>query len=432
MRPYLRLFAIACVLVIASIAWAVFGGVMTARTHGQTYQPGNRVADLWGPAHDQFAPPLSFHWSTEEEGVKEVREDDRVRKIRERKTVRHSKELALASTEVEVDLSLDERRKGLIWYPLYDVAFEGRWSYRHDEPRAGTLVLSFSFPDTHSIYDGFRFVVDGADLAHTFKPQDGKVSHTMAVAPGQEVDLRVGYESRGMTHWAYRPSAGGSVANLKDFSLRMRTDFSKIDFPAYTLSPSDKEATSGGWLLDWRFEQVVTGHGVGMIMPERIQPGELAAALSFSAPISLLFFFVVVFVLATLRGIDVHPLNYLLIAAAFFSFHLLFGYVVDHVDVVSAFALCSAVSMLLVTTYLRLVVSSRFAFVEAALAQLVYLIGFSLAHFFEGFTGLTVTVLSILTLFLVMQLTGRVRWSEALRPARSSQALMEEAASSSP
>ena len=62
-------------------------------------------------------------------------------------------------------------------------------------------------------------------------------------------------------------------------------------------------------------------------------------------------------------------------------------------------------------------VSSRFALREAALAQLVYLIGFSLAHFFEGFTGLTVTVLAIVTLFVLMQLTGRVRWSEVLSPA---------------
>ena len=30
--------------------------------------------------------------------------------------------------------------------------------------------------------------------------------------------------------------------------------------------------------------------------------------------------------------------------------------------------------------------------------------------FWEGFTGLAVTVLSILTLFLLMQLTGKVRW----------------------
>ena len=63
-------------------------------------------------------------------------------------------------------------------------------------------------------------------------------------------------------------------------------------------------------------------------------------------------------------------------------------------------------------SYLRLAVGPRFAFVEAGLAQLVYLVGFSLAHFWDGFTGLTVTVLGIVTLFALMQLTGRIRWSE--------------------
>jgi hypothetical protein len=37
---------------------------------------------------------------------------------------------------------------------------------------------------------------------------------------------------------------------------------------------------------------------------------------------------------------------------------------------------------------------------------------FSYAFFFKGFTGLAVTVGSILTLFVVMQITGRVRWAE--------------------
>jgi inner membrane protein involved in colicin E2 resistance len=151
-----------------------------------------------------------------------------------------------------------------------------------------------------------------------------------------------------------------------------------------------------------------------MVTPSRAQPGELAALLSFSAPVSLFFFFLVIYVLATLRGIDIHPMNYFLIAGAFFAFHLLFAYSVDHLPVEAAFAICSAVSVGLVTSYLRLVVSTRFALREAALAQLVYLVGFSLAHFWEGFTGLTVTVLAIVTLFLLMQLTGRVRWSELL------------------
>jgi hypothetical protein len=54
----------------------------------------------------------------------------------------------------------------------------------------------------------------------------------------------------------------------------------------------------------------------------------------------------------------------------------------------------------------------RFAAVEAALAQLIYLVLFSYAFFFQGFSGLAVTIGSILTLFVVMQMTGRVRWAE--------------------
>ncbi len=61
----------------------------------------------------------------------------------------------------------------------------------------------------------------------------------------------------------------------------------------------------------------------------------------------------------------------------------------------------------------------RFAAVEAGLAQIVYLVLFSYAFFFEGYTGLTVTAGSIATLFAATQLTGRVRWPEkfARQPA---------------
>ncbi|MFT3772149.1 MAG: inner membrane CreD family protein [Minicystis sp.] len=274
--------------------------------------------------------------------------------------------------------------------------------------------MSFHFPNPQGIYDAFTFVVDGQ--AQDPKPEKGAVEATIPVVPGQRVEIAVAYKSRGLDEWRYVPDAG--VASLKDFSLKMRTDFADIDFPASTLSPSVREQDGSGYRLAWTFQQVVTGHAIGMAMPTRVQPGQLAASLSFSAPISLLFFFVLLLVLARLRGLDLHPVNYLFLGAAFFSFHLLFAYTVDHLHIVPAFIVASATSVILVTSYLRLVVSPRFAFVEAAAAQLVYLVGFSLAHFWEGFTGLAVTVLSVLTLFLLMQLTGRIRWGSPGAPVR--------------
>jgi hypothetical protein len=45
---------------------------------------------------------------------------------------------------------------------------------------------------------------------------------------------------------------------------------------------------------------------------------------------------------------------------------------------------------------------------------------FSYAFFFEGFTGLAVTVGSIVTLFILMQATARLDWSQVFgNPKRS-------------
>ena len=105
-------------------------------------------------------------------------------------------------------------------------------------------------------------------------------------------------------------------------------------------------------------------------------------------------------------------MNYFFLSAAFFAFHLLLAYLVDHVNIHAAFLIASATSIALVVSYLRLVGGARFAFLQAGVAQLVFLVLFSYAFFFEGYTGLTVTVGSVLTLFVLMQATARVDWSD--------------------
>jgi hypothetical protein len=37
---------------------------------------------------------------------------------------------------------------------------------------------------------------------------------------------------------------------------------------------------------------------------------------------------------------------------------------------------------------------------------------FSYAFFFDGYTGLSITIGAILTLFVVMQMTARVQWAQ--------------------
>jgi len=199
---------------------------------------------------------------------------------------------------------------------------------------------------------------------------------------------------------------------VQNYRLRMNTDFKDIDFPDNTLSPTEKREAGTGWQLNWTFKNLLSGYRIAMTMPAKLQPGPLASEISFFAPVSLFFFFFVIFILTTTRDIELHPMNYFFLAAAFFAFHLLLAYLVDHLNIYWSFTIASLVSVLLVISYLRIVVGARFALREAALAQVTYLVLFSFAFFFRGYTGLSITIGAILTLFLVMQMTGKIRWAE--------------------
>ena len=108
-------------------------------------------------------------------------------------------------------------------------------------------------------------------------------------------------------------------------------------------------------------------------------------------------------------------MNYFFIGTGFFAYHLLLAYLVDHISIHLAFWICSAVSIFLVVSYMRLVVGARFALVEVGISQFVYLVLFSYTFFFEGYTGLAITIMCIVTLFVVMQFTGRMDWETVFR-----------------
>jgi hypothetical protein len=292
------------------------------------------------------------------------------------------------------------------------VQFAGAYEFVNpdDQPREVTFTLHL--PAQQAIYDDVVFTVNGAPLA--LENVKDETYGKMTVLPHQTASLNVGYRSQGLDSWHY--SFGDSVSHVRDFELRVATDFNGFDFPENTLSPTRENKTPQGAELVWGYKNLVSGYKIGLALPQKLQPGPLAGRISSFAPVSLLFFFFVLFVLTTIRGIELHPMNYFFLACAFFSFHLLMAYLVDHISIHAAFAICSVISVFLVVSYLRLVVGMRFAALEAGMAQMIYLVLFSYAFFFEGFTGLAITIGAILTLFIAMQMTARLRWADKFAP----------------
>jgi hypothetical protein len=286
------------------------------------------------------------------------------------------------------------------------------------------VKVHFNFPSTTAIYDGFVFRVAGAAVPAISDLSRGAEA-SVSLPPHGSVPIEVSYTSRGLGDWIYAFSGDG-VAQVQDFDLTVHTDFDAIDFPAGTLSPTTRERDGAGWRLGWRFASLVSGQRIGMDLPDRLNPGPVTARITWFAPVSLLFFITVLVILGVLRGQNLHPMNYAFLSAAFFAFHLLLAYLVDHLDLNVSFAIAAVTSVALVVTYLRLVAGTRFALLEAGLAQFVFLVLFSYAFFFEGYTGLTVTIGAIVTLFVLMQLTARVDWGAVFARRGERMALSNE------
>ena len=400
-----RIIAITFIFICTAIAWAILGATIFARTYDSSSVSSGQVESTWGAPQNQAPPTASFKKQVSKDG--ETVENGVI--VKKTWTEDVPVDLPLESSKINVDLDLDHRQKGLLWYSTYRVHFSGLYSFRNTSDKDQTVTFQLAFPTAQAIYDDLTFNVDGNPTSITNEKSIAKAS--VNVGAGKTAQLQVGYTSQGLNQWRYSFGAG-EVTQVKDFNLHMTTNFKDIDFPENTLSPTQKSQNDKGWELTWSYKNLLSGYQIAMTMPENLQPGPLAGRISLFAPVSLFFFFFLMLIITTMRGIDLHPMNYFFLAAAFFSFHLLLAYLVDHISIHASFAISAAVSVFLVVSYLRLVVGTRFATREAALAQFVYLIMFSYAFFLKGFTGLAITIGSVLTLFVVMQVTGRIHWAE--------------------
>jgi Inner membrane protein CreD len=391
-----RLIGIIFIFICTTIAWGILGTSIMVRTDSGYDLLNRQVEDLWGSEHYQKAPTITLK-TIQKDGDKEKEVITPVE---------------LESSNIQVGLKLQHRRKGLLWYSTYDVDFAADYTFKNplDERAEGTVI--FFFPSTGTIYDAFEFRVDKMDITPTADNSSEGIKAVIKVPAGGEIPIHIAYKSRGLDRWNYSFSDG--ITTVKNFSLKAVTDFSEYDFPPQTISASTKTPTKNGWTLEWTFNNLVSDFDIGVQMPSKLNPGPLASRMSYFAPVSLLFFFTTLIVLGAVNDRNLHPMHYFFLGASFFSFHILFAYLVDHLLLELSFLIAAIVSMALVASYLYRAAGSRFALWVSG-AQFVFLVLFSYAFFFEGYTGLVITIGAILTLAIMMQLTAKVDWTEVFR-----------------
>lgn len=379
-----RLFAILFITAGTTAAWFILGSTLAVRSSQSDAASSVSVAGGWGPPLEQSHPHGWYQAPGSADGRKSIRP---------------------AKSEVNVSLSYEPRQKGLLWYRAYAATFRGDYIFENPTPIPQTIYVQFSLPSPAAGYSEFSLTLNGKPTtAHVTGREP--ITEAVSLEPGGKATLAVAYRTRGLDRWTY---TFGAESRVQNFVLNMKTDFEEVDFP--TSSPTRRVLSGGGWDLAWEYPDEIGARAIAMEMPKVLNPGPVASRITFFAPVSLVFFFSVLVVLCLIQRVDLHPMNFFFLAAGCFAFQLLFAYLVDLISLGIAFAVSAAVSLVMVSGYLLLAKGVRFAKFAAA-AQFAYMVLFSYSFFFDGLTGLTITIGAILTLGILMVTTARVNWTE--------------------
>lgn len=406
--------AVALVWLGCALAWVVLGATLVHRSGETSGELTTEVDKLWGPPLSQSPPTATY------EQPERVRQKTTTLTAQGRseeqwveRDVVKTLTLPLASSDLRAQLRLQHRQKGLLWFATYGVDFSGKYEFVNDTKTEQLVQTGFPLEAGGSVFDGFG-IEDEHGAPRPYRVVENVALFSESLAPGKKLAFRVHYRARGRSSFRYAVTEG--TGRVEHFVLKMSTDFADVNFPSGTLSPSRHAASANAWSGEWRFDSLVANAGIGVELPQKLNPGPLASRITFFAPVGLLFFMFVAAVLGAARGTKLHPMHYLFIGCAFFAFHLLFAYTVDHLPLELAFALASVVSVLLVVSYGRLFLGLTRATLLLGVPQLLYLVLFSATFFWQGYTGLAVAVGAVLTLFVMMQMTGRARWDAAAQP----------------
>ncbi len=386
----LQIVAIACILLVTTLAWFILGAAIQSRAQDTGHAMRSEVLQVWGPQLQQSHPHAFYRSPNVPNGKAMIQsEKSRVRAL----------------------INYAPKKRGLTRHRTYDVDFQGVYSFRNPTRIPQTLFVMFPLPETQGLR-GVQIMLDGKET-DVRRSGDGSLEMAVEVAASSAVELTVVYQTNGTDAWLYRFP---HPERVRDFELFMKTNFPEYGFPAGCGSATRRDEVACEFI--WAYQpDVLSAPDIGMEMPRLLNPAPVASRISFFAPVSLLFFVTVLVLLGSLRGIALHPMHICFVAAGFFSFHLLFAYLTDVIPLYVAFALSALVSVLLVSGYLR-AVGGQTLFRIALPAQIGYMVLFSVSFFFDGMTGLTIAIGSVITLALLMKVTATTSWKAVFADKR--------------
>src|SRR5437867_9710939 len=155
-----RIAAIIFIFGCASVAWMILAFTVNIRSETAGSGLRGRVVSIWGAPHEQKSPSAGYN-ETVSRVVESMENGVNIRRT-VNDTVFHP--LPLDSSRVQVGLDLEHRQKGLLWFSVYKVVFDGVYTFRNPTDRDQAVTFTLKFPAAQATYDDLIWTAGGAPL----------------------------------------------------------------------------------------------------------------------------------------------------------------------------------------------------------------------------------------------------------------------------
>jgi hypothetical protein len=415
-------------LVVGATIVAGLGGALLVQSglfneqHGQITQSNyEAIQTNWGSPHEQRELTVA-HYVTEEETFLLFKDGRQVKEselgadgdnapgespVKVKREVRKNvPQNSIVRAAVAVDVKLNYRAKGPAYYTCYEDTWDMTYLVKNRSAQATEAEFGFAMPAEHGKYDGLAVTVGGKDWMENLVLKNNVQTWKLPMKPGEEVEVRVRYASRGMEHLRYQP-ARMAVREQYKVTFRLHPDPERgvrrfvwaehMGLPIGSMTPTaitDSPADGGPMVLEWDMSSMAASLGMGVVLPGIKQPGYYVARLLHEAPLGMGMLAAALVVTWMLLGRPADLFSLGVLAVAYYLFYTFIAYLSDHSE---SFTVCfvwaAAATLTLAGLYVWLGWGRNFAANQTMALVAAFTVYYPLAVVMDQYTGLLVQIL---------------------------------------
>lgn len=252
------------------------------RSHGRITEANyNAVQTIWGAEQNQGELSMDLYYEQEE--TERIQSEDLTKPaVLRKKIVRHDVNAnPFISARHEVTLRQNARKKGSALYGGYETDCRFAWRLQNPTDRPLNADIRFPLPAVGAMYNDLYATLNGKDVLALMELKDGALNLPRELKPGESLDIKMGFRSRGMSYWYMQVKESREI---RDFILTLTLpDLPKahLNNPEGCMTPTDIKPTADGLgsILTYRLDHAISGKGMGIALPAPTQPGERTNAV---------------------------------------------------------------------------------------------------------------------------------------------------------